>query len=119
MRDLQAANLDPHDYRLHGQPRFAPENITENNKLLDSIEAFAARKGCSVGQLALAWLHAQGDDVISIPGTTKIAHLLDNLAAMDISLSREELDEINSILNCHDVKGDRYAHMNLTFHTQK
>lgn len=73
----------------------------------------------SVGQLSLAWLHAQGPDVIPIPGTTKIAHLQSNYAALSIELSDEELHELDEILKGHEVKGDRYSHMALTYHGNK
>lgn len=79
------------------------------------MERIAQRKQCTVGQLSLAWLHAQGDDVIPIPGTTNIHHLHENLDARNIKLSSEDLNEIHEILSTHEVKGDRYPHMSLTF----
>eukprot|EP00961_Rhodomonas_salina_P147999 1992575-Rhodomonas_salina.1 len=81
------------DLRL-SMPRYSEENMPKNLAAVDATEALAKEKGCSVGQLALAWLHAQGDDVIPIPGTTKPAHLLQNLAARDISLSPEDLAKV-------------------------
>jgi aryl-alcohol dehydrogenase-like predicted oxidoreductase len=107
---------DPYDYRLFGQPRFAADNMATNLKLVDDVASIANAKGCTVGQLALAWLHAQGDDVIPIPGTSKIAHFDSNLAARHIKLSAEELEHINKVFTPTAAVGDRYAHMALTFH---
>jgi aryl-alcohol dehydrogenase-like predicted oxidoreductase len=69
-----------------------------------------------LGQLALAWLHAQGDDVIPIPGTSKIPHLDENLAAMQIKLSAQDLADIDAAFPANSAVGDRYAHMAMTFH---
>lgn len=118
LKNLQTAALDPHDYRLTA-PKFQPENFEHNARIVDLIQEVATRKQISVSQLALAWLHAQGDDVIPIPGTTKINHLRDNVSALTVALSEEELAEINSILESNPVKGDRYAHMAMTFHGNK
>ena len=116
IRDRSAIK-DPYDYRLFGQPRFAGDNLASNLSLVDRVAAIAAAKGCSVGQLALAWLHAQGDDVIPIPGTTKIAHLDANLAARAIKLSAAELASIDEVFGVSGAAvGDRYAHMAMTFH---
>lgn len=73
----------------------------------------------SSGQIALAWLHAQGDFVIPIPGTSTISHLDNNIDALDVTLTEAELDEINQICDPSKVSGDRYAHAALTFHGHK
>lgn len=109
----------PHDFRLHGAPRFSADNLPANLRLVEAVEAIAKRKGISVGQLALAWVHAQGDDVIPIPGTSRIAHLDANLAARNIELTKEDLDEINVIFPPGASAGDRYAHMAATFKGNK
>ena len=116
LRSRSDPQFDQYDWRLFGQPKFAEGNMENNLELVDAVGAVAARKGCSVGQLALAWLHAQGSDVIPIPGTTSVAHLDDNLAARAISLTPAELQEINGIFVPNRVAGDRYAHMAMTFH---
>jgi len=67
--------LDPSDYRVYGQPRFGEQNMAQNLALVDAAAAVAAKKGCTPGQLALAFLHAHGPDVIPIPGTSSLAHL--------------------------------------------
>lgn len=111
----KASDLDPSDYRAFGQPKFAPGNIESNASLVDRVQAVADRKGITVGQLALAWLHAKGSDVIPIPGTSSIHHLDQNLDARDISLSEEDLAEINSIFAVGSAAGGRYAHEAMTF----
>jgi aryl-alcohol dehydrogenase-like predicted oxidoreductase len=103
-----------HDFRLMGVPRFSEENLPHNLELVDQVAALAQEKGITVGQLALAWLHAQGSDVIPIPGTTSVAHLDDNLAALNIKLTEEEKKRIDDIFHIDAVKGDRYAHSSLT-----
>lgn len=104
-----------HDFRLMGVPKFSEENLPQNLELVDQVAALAQTKGITVGQLALAWLHAQGNDVIPIPGTTSVVHLDENLAALDIELTKEELDTVDKIFHVDAVKGDRYAHMGMTF----
>lgn len=84
--------------------------------LIDNLKALADAKGITTGQLALAWVHAQGPDVIPIPGTTSLAHLEENLAAAKIVLSADDLKAIDELFPIASVSGDRYAHMNLTFH---
>ncbi len=107
------------DFRLIGQPRFGADAIDANLKLVDGVAALAEAKGCTVGQLALAWLTAQGADVTPIPGTTKIAHLDTNLAARAIRLTPAELATIDAIFTPDAVVGSRYAHMAMTFHGNK
>ena len=113
------SDLDPSDYRLHGQPRFAENSFDLNLSLVDRVKTLADRKGITVGQLALAWVYAQGDDVIPIPGTSSIAHLDQNLAAAHVTLTEQDLKEINELFLVGSVTGDRYGHMALTFHGNK
>ena len=96
------------DWRLVGQPRFAEGAFEVNLKLVDEASArVAARLGCSVGQLALAWLHAQGPDVFPIPGTTKLPHLHANVDAAAIKLSAADVAELSAIFPEAAVVGDR------------
>jgi len=106
------------DFRVFGQPRFADGNLEENFKLIQKVQAIAEKKGCSVGQLSLAWVMAQGDDVFPIPGTTKVKHLDENIAAASIKLTADDLKEIEEAFDHSSVKGDRYAHMVMTYHGQ-
>lgn len=118
IRDRNDGSLDPHDYRLIS-PKFAEGNLQENLKLVDAVQAIANRRGITVGQLALAWLHAQGDDVIPIPGTSNPKHFDQNYAALNIALSTEELNEINEIFRPDAAKGERYPGNHWTFHHDK
>ncbi|XP_027116996.1 auxin-induced protein PCNT115-like [Coffea arabica] len=89
-------------------PRFQAENLEHNKKLYERANAIASRKGCTPSQLALAWVHHQGNDVCPIPGTTKIENLNQNIGALSVKLSAEEMAELESIASA-GVKGDRYA----------
>ena len=88
-------------------PRFQAENLEHNKKLYERANAIASRKGCTPSQLALAWVHHQGNDVCPIPGTTKIENLNQNIGALSVKLSAEEMAELESIVSA-GVKGDRY-----------
>ncbi|KQZ50521.1 aldo/keto reductase [Rhizobium sp. Root149] len=103
-------NLDglaENDFR-RGLPRFQGENFDANLALVHLLEEMAAKKDVSAGQLALAWVLAQGDFIVPIPGTTKIANLEKNIAAADIDLSAQELAELGDLLAPSKVKGERY-----------
>ncbi|CAF1095138.1 unnamed protein product [Adineta ricciae] len=89
-------------------PRFSKENFPKNLKLVDDLTEIAKKKGCTPGQLTLAWILAQGDDFIVIPGTSKIKNLDENIAAAQIKLTREEIQEIRHVCEKADVVGDRY-----------
>ncbi len=89
-------------------PRFSPENFPKNLKLVDGIQAIAQKKGCTAGQLTLAWLLAQGEDVIPIPGTRKIKYLEENLGALEVKLSAKEEREIRDLVESAEVHGLRY-----------
>ncbi|KAK6915019.1 NADP-dependent oxidoreductase domain [Dillenia turbinata] len=91
-----------------GLPRFKPENLEQNKKLFEHVNAMATRKGCTPSQLALAWVHHQGDDVCPIPGTTKIKNFNQNIGALSIKLSPEEMAELDSYASTDSVQGDRY-----------
>lgn len=115
IRSRSDGTLEAGDYRLHS-PKFSEGNFHDNLKLVDGVKAVADRKGITVGQLALAWLHAQGPDVIPIPGTSSIHHFDQNYAALTIHLTPEEINEINSIFQPDVVKGERYPGNHMTFH---
>ncbi len=89
-------------------PRFSPENFPKNLKLVDRIGEIAKKKGVTTSQLTLAWLLAQGDDIIPIPGTTKVERLEENLGAMKIKLSTEEEKEMRKACEDAEVHGARY-----------
>ncbi|XP_027119310.1 auxin-induced protein PCNT115-like [Coffea arabica] len=99
-------NLTEGDYRKY-QPRFQAENLEHNKNLYERVNAIASRKGCTPSQLALAWVHHQGNDVCPIPGTTKIQNLDQNIGALSVKLSAEDKAELESIAAA--VKGNRYA----------
>ncbi|KAK2031327.1 aldo/keto reductase [Colletotrichum zoysiae] len=108
-RYRSADDLDASDYRRH-LPRFAGENFRRNTELADRFAAVAGqRHGCSAGQLALAWLLAQGDDVIPIPGTKRVGYLEENLGALGVRLGEEEERELRGLVEEADVQGDRGA----------
>jgi aryl-alcohol dehydrogenase-like predicted oxidoreductase len=96
-------------------PRFSKENFPKNLKLVDGIQAIAQKKGCTAGQLTLAWLLAQGDDIIPIPGTKKIKYLEENLGALDVKLSEQEEKEIRSLVNSAEVHGLRYQEVMVAY----
>ncbi len=90
-------------------PRFQPENIASNRSLVDVITALAVRKACTTAQIALAWLLAQGDDIVPIPGTRRIAHLQDNLGALSVRLEPGDLAELSRAVVALPVAGERYT----------
>lgn len=89
-------------------PRFAPEMLAANQKLVALLDELAAAKGCTPAQLALAWLLAQKPWIVPIPGTRKLARLEENLASAELELSTGELSRINAALEEVEVVGDRY-----------
>jgi aryl-alcohol dehydrogenase-like predicted oxidoreductase len=100
-------DFEPGDYRRFS-PRFQGENFDKNLQLVRKIETMATNKGCTSSQLALAWVMAQGDYIFPIPGTKHIKYLEENVGALDISLSEEELKEIDSIAPKGVAAGSRY-----------
>jgi len=101
------ANLAQGDTRAR-HPRFTGDNFAKNRALVEGVEAIAADKRCTVAQLCLAWLLAQGDDVIPIPGTKNLGRLKENLGALDISLTEQELDAIAQVVPPGAAAGTRY-----------
>ena len=100
-------DLEENDFRRL-MPRFYKENFSKNLELVATLTALGKKKGCTPGQLTLAWILAQGDDFIPIPGTSKIKNLEENVAAAQIKLSKEEVQEIREACEKADVAGERY-----------
>ena len=96
------------DARAARFPRFQGENFDKNMELIGKLKAVAEKKGCTAGQLALAWVLAQGEDMVPIPGTTKTKHLEENVAAQDIVLTDEELKELAELFPTGVAAGNRY-----------
>lgn len=90
-------------------PRFDPENHARNLQLLPPYKALAREAGCTPAQLALAWLLQRGDNVIPIPGTTRVEHLREDLAAADLRLDANLVGRLEALVNQHTVAGNRYS----------
>jgi aryl-alcohol dehydrogenase-like predicted oxidoreductase len=101
------AHLDAGDTRGR-HPRFMGDNFAKNRALVERLEVVAEEKGCTPAQLALAWLLAQGPDVIPIPGTKQIARLEENLGALDVHLTPAEVDRISAAVPIGAAAGTRY-----------
>jgi aryl-alcohol dehydrogenase-like predicted oxidoreductase len=99
--------LAENDFR-RSQPRFQGANLEANLAIVAAVEALAAEKGVTAAQLALAWVHAQGEDVVPIPGTKRRRYLEENVAALDIELGAEDLERL---ARSGGAQGDRYADM--------
>jgi aryl-alcohol dehydrogenase-like predicted oxidoreductase len=100
-------DLAPDDYRRNS-PRFQAENFQKNLDLVRKVEELAVKKGCKPSQLALAWVLAQGKDIVPIPGTKRRKYLEENAAAVDIELSQEELAELDDVFPKDAAAGQRY-----------
>jgi aryl-alcohol dehydrogenase-like predicted oxidoreductase len=98
------------DFRRHN-PRFQGENFTRNLQLVDRVKQLADEKDCTPAQLALAWLLHQGDDVAPIPGTKKRARLEENLGALDVALTDDDLGRLDELAPVGAAAGDRYPDM--------
>jgi aryl-alcohol dehydrogenase-like predicted oxidoreductase len=105
LRSLEG--LDETDFR-RSQPRFQGENLKANLAIVETVEALAARKDVTPAQLALDWVQAQGEDVVPIPGTKRRRYLEENVAALDIELSRGDLEALDPMAG---AQGERYADM--------
>ncbi|KAJ9555870.1 hypothetical protein OSB04_010484 [Centaurea solstitialis] len=105
-------NLIADDFRKN-MPRF--QNVEHNKIVFEQVNSMATRKGCTPAQLALAWVHHQGSDVVPIPGTTKIENFNQNIGALSVKLTAEEMAELESFASSDMVKGDRNGHMQLTW----
>jgi len=103
-------DLAADDFRRHN-PRFQGENLQKNLRLVARVEEIAAEKGVTSSQLALAWVLAQGDDVVPIPGTKRRAYVEENAAADDVRLTDEERHRIDEAVPAGAAAGDRYSDM--------
>ena len=100
-------DLADDDFRKHS-PRFQGENFQRNLDLVDKVRELAERKGCKPSQLALAWLLAQGDDIVPIPGTKRISYLEENLGALDVVLTPDDLRALDEVAPQGAASGARY-----------
>jgi aryl-alcohol dehydrogenase-like predicted oxidoreductase len=103
-------DLAPDDFRRYS-PRFQAETLPANLELVGRVEALAEERGVMPGQLALAWVMAQGDDVVPIPGTKRRAYLEQNVAAAQIELTADDIRRLNAALPAGAAAGDRYPDM--------
>ena len=104
------ADLEESDYR-RGSPRFEPENLEKNLAIIQELEKIAAEKGCSLAQLALAWLLARGDDIVPIAGTKRSTYLEENLKAREVTLSPADMARIDIAAPAGAATGERYPEM--------
>ena len=103
-------DLDDKDFRRHS-PRFQGENFQKNLDLLDRVREIADRKGITPSQLALAWVLAQGEDVVPIPGTKRRQYLAENISALEVVLGEDDLRALDAAIPAGASAGDRYADM--------
>ena len=101
-------DLPEDDFRRH-HPRFQGENFEQNLRLVERIEQIAGEKQVTAGQLALAWVFSQGDDIVPIPGTKRRSYLQENVAAGEIVLSEDDLARIDQAAPAGATAGQRYA----------
>jgi aryl-alcohol dehydrogenase-like predicted oxidoreductase len=109
-RIKSADDLESNDYRRNN-PRFKDGNLEHNRALVERIEQIASEKGVTPAQLALAWLLSRGEDIVPIPGSRRIKHLEENAAAVDITLTPDDLARIESAAPRGAAAGDRYPDM--------
>ncbi|MCA1733050.1 MAG: aldo/keto reductase, partial [Acidobacteria bacterium] len=103
-------DLEPDDYRRKA-PRFQGDNFRRNLLLVEKIETLARRKNVTPSQLAIAWVLRQGEDIVPIPGTKHVRYLEENVRALEIELTEEELREIDTIAPKGIAVGERYPDM--------
>lgn len=113
-RYTSVAGLQEGDMR-RGQPRFADGNLERNLPIVTALDALAAEKGVTAGQLALAWVQHRGDDVVPIPGTRREKYLTENLGALGIELSADEIAAIDTVAPAGAVAGTRYDEGSFAF----
>jgi aryl-alcohol dehydrogenase-like predicted oxidoreductase len=101
-------DLDPNDYRRFS-PRFQGDNFQKNLELVERVGEMAKAKGITPGQLALAWVLAQGKDIVPIPGTTRFDHLEENIAALQVKLTDNDLSDIREVMPEGAISGKRYS----------
>jgi aryl-alcohol dehydrogenase-like predicted oxidoreductase len=100
-------DFEADDFRRY-LPRFQPGNFEKNLALVGKLKSIAGRKSCTTGQLVLAWLLAQGEDIIPIPGTKKIKYLEENIGALEVVITEEENKEIRAAVEETEITGTRY-----------
>ena len=105
---LDVETLTSDDFR-RTLPRYQKENIENNNKLIKEFAAFATAKDCTPAQLALAWVLAQGEDIIPIPGTKRRNYLEENVGAIEINLTNDDLKAMDNLINEYPIIGERYS----------
>ena len=103
-------DLDENDTRRR-HPRFTGENFAKNLELVDKVNEFAKARGATPAQVALAWLLAQGEDIVPIPGTRSTKRLLENIGAAEVRLTAEDLAELEAVFPLGATAGDRYPDM--------
>jgi len=103
-------DLEEGDFRRHN-PRFQGDNFHKNLDLVEKVREIASEKRCTPGQLALAWLLAQGEDIVPIPGTKRIRYLEENLEAVGVELTQDDLARIDAVAPRGAAAGDRYPDM--------
>ena len=108
---LDLSQLKEGDFRK-SQPRYQSEYAENNTNLAKAFAEIAHKKGCSSAQLALAWVLAQGENIIPIPGTKRTTYLIENAGAVDIELNQTEIAEIEQLLITYPNIGDRYNENN-------
>jgi aryl-alcohol dehydrogenase-like predicted oxidoreductase len=96
------------DFRKSNHPRFLEENFKKNLQIVEAVETFAGEKKCTPAQLALAWCLAQGEDIVPIPGTKKLKYLQENIKAVDVHLTSEEIKKISVAIPAGSAYGERY-----------
>ncbi|MGO1055946.1 aldo/keto reductase [Crossiella sp. CA198] len=107
-------DFDANDFRVIGQPRFSEENLARNLGIVRALEAIAAGRGVTTGQLALAWVQSRGQDVVPIPGTKRLKYLEENIAAATITLTAEEIASVEAAVPAEEIAGSRYPDQGMT-----
>ena len=103
-------DFEEHDARKYF-PRFQEGNFEKNMEIVEQVKAIAERKGATPAQMAIAWVLAQGNDIVPIPGTKHVGYLEENLGALEVSLTNEDIEELNATAPIGEVAGDRYPDM--------
>lgn len=101
-------DFEANDFRRHN-PRFTGENFARNLQLVDQLRSIAENKKATAGQIALAWCLSKSPIIIPIPGTKNLKYLKENISSTELNLTKNEIDEIDSIINAFKVSGTRYA----------
>ena len=109
-RFTKPEDFEADDFR-RSHPRFQGENLARNLALVERVRAIANEKGCTPGQLALAWVMRRGEDIVPIPGTKHVRYLEENVAALDVELTDDDLARLDEVAPPGAAAGDRYADM--------